>query len=120
MNHIFKYKCKKCGKIIESDMPPRHIQICDLCGAIDIPLYSVDLYYVKPQFSIKIIEDELLRRDMNIEYGEYERPHFIWTDKKGKKVEISKMSSTHLRNIISFLEAILLKERNRELHGIKS
>lgn len=30
MNHIFKYKCKKCGKIIESDMPPRHIQICDL------------------------------------------------------------------------------------------
>lgn len=93
---MFKYKCPVCGKIQESSQPPKIIHTCYYCGKVDIPLYAADLFYLKPAPVVRILENELLRRDID----EPVKIHFYWTDRNNNKQDISKLSTPHLRNII--------------------
>lgn len=92
----FVYRCKKCGSFQESNDPPYFIQICYKCGAIDMPLYSVDLDYLKPSSVIKFLEEELKRRKLK----EKPKIKLFWTDRTGNKVEVSKMTRIHVNNIL--------------------
>lgn len=99
---MFKYKCPACGKIQESSQPPKIIHTCYYCGKVDIPLYAADLFYLKPSPIIRIIENELLRRDLK----DSVKVHFYWTDRRGEKQEISKLSTEHLKGIIGRMKKL--------------
>lgn len=103
---IFQYKCPVCHRIQESSEVPNIIHICCYCGKIDIPLYSANLFYVKPEAVVKICEDELLRR----ENKKSVRVHFIWTDRNGKECDISKLSKGHIRGIIGMMKKMIIKK----------
>lgn len=92
----FIYKCKKCGFLLESQEPPSIIHICYNCGAIDIPLFIIDLDLVRPEGIIKLLENELRRRCKKQKVG----VKLLWTDRTGTKVEVSKMTESHVKNIL--------------------
>lgn len=101
---MFKYKCPVCGKIQESSEPPKIIHTCYYCGKVDIPLYSADLFYLKPEAIIKICEDELLRRKLKNSI----KVHFFWTDRNGESCEISKLATGHIKNIIGRMKKMVV------------
>ncbi len=92
----FVYRCKKCGTFQESQEPPSVIHICYTCGTIDIPLFLVDLDLVRPEGIIKLLENELRRRCRKQKVG----VKLLWTDRTGTKVEVSKMTESHVKNIL--------------------
>ena len=92
----FTYKCSKCGALQESQEPPVNVHICYTCGKVDIPLYSIDLDYIKPEGIIKLLEQELIRRDKR----KRPRVKMYWTDRLGERAEVSKMSRLHVENIL--------------------
>lgn len=97
----FVYYCPYCENMQKSYLIPKNIIICDCCGKVDIKLYSVDLRQVKPEFCIKIIKQELLRRDADLPK---EYPYFLWTNRKGETIRIDKLPSNHLRHIIEYIK----------------
>lgn len=102
----FKYKCKACGNIQdEQQWPHQFIPICNKCGRVDMPLYSVDLFYIKPEGIVKLLKDDLKRRE------EKRKPtvKFLWTDRRGEQVEISKCSRSHVENIIKMVSKFVQK-----------
>lgn len=101
----FTYKCPRCGFMEESQEPPAFIHICYKCGKIDIPLYSVDLDYVRPENVIAFLQGELRRRELRDKV----KVKLFWTDRTGKKCEVSKMTKTHVRNIIRRVEKYCIK-----------
>ena len=103
---MFEYKCPVCHKIQESSEPPVFIHFCAYCGKADIPLYSANLYYVKPEKIIKICESELLRRKK----GEPVCVHYIWTDRNGKDCDISKLSLGHIKGIMGMMKKMTPKK----------
>ena len=92
----FVYKCNKCGFLERSQEPPSNIKICYKCGKVDIPLYSIDLDYIKPKEIVKLLENELIRRNKRRTV----RVKLLWTDRTGQKTEVSKMTRLHVENII--------------------
>ena len=100
----FKYKCTACGHIQEEERGPyQFIPICNKCGRVDMPLYSIDLFYIKPESIVKLLEDDLRRRK------EKRRPtlKLLWTNNKGEQVEISKCNYKHVENIIRMVSKFI-------------
>ena len=95
----FKYKCQYCGNIQEEQDSPDKIIICNECGKVDIRLYSIDLFYIKPECIIKLLRADLKRRK------EKRKPtvKLLWTGRTGKQVEISKCHDKHVENIIKMM-----------------
>ena len=98
----FVYKCPKCGFTEESQEPPLQIHICYKCGRVDIPLYSIDLDYIKPKGVVKLLENELKRRRL----GQRPRVKMYWTNRFGEKSEVSKMTKVHVENILRRVKKI--------------
>lgn len=100
----FKYKCQYCGNIQEEQDSPDNIIICNKCGKVDIRLYSIDLFYVKPEDIIKLLRADLKRRH------EKRKPRvkLLWTDNTGNKVEISKCHYKHVENIIKMVSKFVV------------
>lgn len=99
----FKYKCQYCGHIQAEQDSPDKIIICNKCGKVDIRLYSIDLFYIKPEGIIKLLKAELERRH------EKRKPtvKLLWTGNTGKQVEISKCHYRHVENIIKMVSKFI-------------
>lgn len=109
---MYKYKCKICGNIQNSDDPPQTIHICDECGKVDIPLYAIDLYdSVDIPYIIRILKAEQQRRVYDDPVG----IKYYWKTMKDEVLPIHKMSTSHLENTIKMLE----RKIKREESGIK-
>ena len=103
----FRYKCQYCGNI-QAETNTRDIMICNKCGKVDIRLYSIDLYYVKPEGIIRLLRADLKRRH------EKRKPRvkLLWTDNTGNKVEISKCHYKHVENIIKMVSKFVSVKRD--------
>ena len=100
----FKYRCTTCGHIQEEERGPyQFIPVCNKCGRVDMPLYSVDLFYVKPEGIIKLLKNELERRNAKRRV----KVKLFWTNNKGEQVEISKCSRSHVENIIRMVSKFI-------------
>lgn len=100
----FKYKCKICGNIQDEQQSPcEFVSICNKCGKVDIPLYSIDLFYIKPKGIVKLLKAELKRRDERAKV----RVKLLWTDRTGNKIEISKCTRSHVQNIIKMVNKFI-------------
>ena len=100
---IYVYRCKKCGNIQESNEPPKHIQFCDVCEAADIPLYGINLNEMCFKDIIKILNDELLRR----EHDDISEQNYFWKQSDGNTLELSEMTDRHLHNLLNKITLML-------------
>ena len=89
-----------CGYIQESARPPKDIHICENCGEVDISLFSADLYKFPINSIKRILNNELLRRNLGDSVGVI----YFWKTREGKIIELHAMSTQHIEYLLSFLE----------------
>ena len=109
---MYRYKCRTCGYIQDSNDPPQIIHICKSCGHVDIPLYAIDLYDCNNiPYIIRVLKAEQQRRAEKDSVGVI----YYWKTREGEVMKISKMTRSHLENTIKMLE----RKIKREESGIK-